>query len=238
MQRKLKKLWKEAFGDEDAFISCFFETAFSPDRCRYLLEGEQAAAMLYWLDGAYRGQRQAYVYAVATAEEYRGRGLCRRLMEQTHEALKSEGYAAAMLYPAEEGLRELYRKMGYRDFGRELKFSCEAHGNTEIREVSPEEYGEIRRNLLPEDGVIQEGKCLEFLVNCAKLYAGPDFLMAANVEGETLNAVEFLGNSEAVPGIVNALGCKEGTFRQGVEAMILPLQEDAELPGYLGLVFD
>ena len=31
---ELKKLWQEAFGDEEAYIDCFFDTAFSPDRCR------------------------------------------------------------------------------------------------------------------------------------------------------------------------------------------------------------
>ena len=30
----LKALWQEAFGDEEAFLDCFFSTAFSPKRCR------------------------------------------------------------------------------------------------------------------------------------------------------------------------------------------------------------
>ena len=30
----LRQLWKEAFGDEEAFLDDFFGTGFSPDRCR------------------------------------------------------------------------------------------------------------------------------------------------------------------------------------------------------------
>lgn len=234
----LKRLWREAFGDEDSFIDGFFHTAYSPQRCRCVRDGEETTAMLFWLDGEYRGRKMAYVYAVATAEKSRGRGLCRSLMEDTHGLLNAQGYVAALLYPAGEGLRRMYRSMGYRDFGQSLEFSCNAGGNTKIREISGEEYGEHRRKYLPADAVLQEGENLTFLAKCAKLYAGPDFLLAANREGDTLHAAEFLGNREAAPAAVSALGCSQGTFRQGVNAMILPLGEDAEIPGYLGLVFD
>lgn len=234
----LKDLWREAFGDGDAFIDGFFETAYSPRRCRCIRDGEETAAMLFWLDGACRGRKMAYLYAVATAKKFRGLGLCRTLMEDTCNLLKAQGCAAAMLYPAGEGLRKMYRKMGFQDCGRSLEFSCEAGGTTKIRRISGEEYGKRRRELLPEDGVIQEGENLAFLAKCAELYAGPDFLLAASREGDTLRAAEFLGNREAAPAAVRALGCRQGTFRQGADAMLLPLVENVDFPGYLGLVFD
>ncbi|MDO5401206.1 MAG: GNAT family N-acetyltransferase [Eubacteriales bacterium] len=234
----LKKLWREAFGDEEAFIDGFFKTAYAPDRCRCIVDGGETAAMLFWLDGTFRGEKFAYVYAVATGEPFRGRGLCRALMEDTHALLKQEGYAAALLYPAEAGLREMYRSLGYRDWGRSEEFTCTAAGTLPLRRVSPEEYGRLRRVLLPGDGLIQEGPSLAFLAESAQLWAGQDILLAASVEDDTLRAAEFLGDPRLAPAAVAALDCRSGFFRQGAAAMILPFKKNAVLPGYLGLVFD
>jgi hypothetical protein len=46
---ELRKLWKAAFGDTEAFLDQFFGTAFSLDRCRCIGTGEQIVAALYWL---------------------------------------------------------------------------------------------------------------------------------------------------------------------------------------------
>ena len=42
----LRALWREAFGDSDAFLDTFFATGFSPDRCRCIVEGGEAQAAL------------------------------------------------------------------------------------------------------------------------------------------------------------------------------------------------
>lgn len=132
----------------------------------------------------------------------------------------------------------MYGKMGYRDFGVAREFSCAAGEPVSLREVPAGEYALLRRACLPADGVIQEGENLSFLAATAKLYAGADFLLAANVEGETLTCMELLGREDAASGIVAALGCENGAFRRGARAMMRPLKPDAPLPGYLGLVFD
>lgn len=233
----LKKLWRRAFGEEE-FMESFFSAAFSPDRCRVGLEGEALAAMLYWLDGQCQGEPYAYLYAVATDPAFRGRGLCRRLMKDTLSLLKSRGYAGAVLYPADEGLRAMYAKMGFRDGGREGGFSCAAQGKTELREITAEEYGALRRSFLPQDGLIQAGENLALLEKTARLYAGDGFLLSAFCNEKTLTAPEFFGREAAAPGILTALGCQTGTFHQGRNAMFHPLKENAPAPGYVGLVFD
>lgn len=238
---RLKALWREAFGDEDAFIDLFFEKAYDPRRSRSLTVEGNLAAMLYWFDCTYRGQKIAYVYAVATKQEFRGRGLCARLMEETHKALKDQGYAAAMLLPAGEDLRRMYGKMGYADCCTAAEFTCAAGGKTAVREISAEEFKLLRRKFLQSAGVIQEGENLDFLAALTKFYAGEDFLLAAATEGERLTAAELLGNKGKAPGILAALGCKTGTFRtpgEGPDAMLCPLGADVQFPAYLGLVFD
>ena len=68
----LRQLWKQAFGDTDAFLDIFFSTAFSPERCRCVVTDGEVAAALYWFSCEADGQPLAYLYAVATAERFRG----------------------------------------------------------------------------------------------------------------------------------------------------------------------
>ena len=62
----LRRLWKQAFRDSDAFLDSFFSVGYSCDRCRQLSLDGQLAAALYWFDCSLAGKPVAYVYAVAT----------------------------------------------------------------------------------------------------------------------------------------------------------------------------
>ena len=97
---QLMDLWKGSFGEWNGFWETFLETAFAPLRCRCVLEEGEITATLTWLDGSCRGQKLAYIYAVVTHPEHRGKGLCRRLLADTHAFLASQGYSAALLVPA------------------------------------------------------------------------------------------------------------------------------------------
>lgn len=239
---RLKELWSLAFGDSMEFIELFFDTAYAPDHCLYLTEGEQITSALYWLDCEYKGQKQAYIYAVATHPDHRGKGLCRVLMEQTHEILKAQGYTAALLRPADEGLRRMYRKMGYRSATLTAEFDCTAGEAVPLRKIRSQEYVRLRRKFLPDDGVIQEGTGIDYLARYCDFYAGADFLLAGAPDGTSFHGIELLGDRKAAPGILKTLGYESGSFRcPGREipfGMFLPLAENAEEPGYLGLVFD
>ena len=50
---QLRALWKEAFGDTDAYLDSFFTLGFSPERCRCVTEDGQVSAALYWFDCPY-----------------------------------------------------------------------------------------------------------------------------------------------------------------------------------------
>lgn len=240
---RLTELWKEAFGEYDGFWELFLDTGYLPDHCRCITEDGQPIAGLYWFDCSCGGDKIAYIYAVVTDSAHRGRGLCRKLMEDVHSLLKETGYAGAMLVPADEGLREMYRKMGYETCTRVSVLSCNAADDAaEIRNVSPEEFMALRRKLLPEKAVLQEGIQMPFLAAQAQLFAGTDFLLAAWREESTLHGMELLGNADAAPGILRALGCERGTFqipgREKPFAMIHRLREDALTPEYFGFSFD
>lgn len=70
----LRKLWQEAFGDTEEYLDGFFRLAYSPENCLCIGEGDIVHAALYWLDMTCRGERIAYIYAVATAKNRRGEG--------------------------------------------------------------------------------------------------------------------------------------------------------------------
>ena len=240
---RLVQLWKEAFGEYDGFWELFLDTAFLPDHCRCITENGQPIAGLYWFDCSCGQDKIAYIYAVVTDPRRRGKGLCRKLMADVHHLLMHRGYASAMLVPADSGLREMYRSMGYRNCTTVSQLFCTAANiPAEIRSVPPEEYAVLRRRLLPENAVIQEGIQLPFLAAQAQLFAGEDFLLAAWREGDMLHGMELLGGPDAAPGILRALGCESGSFQiPGKEhsfAMICTLTENAVIPDYLGFSFD
>lgn len=241
--KQMVKLWQEAFGDSLEFIEGFFCTAFSPARCRCVTIDNQVVAGLYWLDAEMDSLRYAYVYAVAVAKSHRGQGLGRLLMEDTRDHLIYRGYDGILLYPQDDGLREMYGKMGYETCTTVSRFTCKTSGEpVELRRIDRDEYAALRRTYLSEGDLIQENENIAYLEMMAFFYAGEDFLLAASNEGQTLYAPELLGNTGAAPGILAALRCTEGTFQTpGDEipwAMYLPISKKAKRPGYLGFVFN
>ena len=240
---QLRKLWQEAFGDSDAFLDGFCRTALSADRCRCATVDGRVVSAVYWFDCSCDGRPVAYLYALATAKDCRGRGIGRKLMDYVHEYLASLGYETVLLVPGEESLRRYYEAMGYRTCTAIREFACTGGPeDLQCRPVSADEYGRLRRELLPEGSVLQEKEGLDFLALQAKFYAGNGFLLAARKEAQTLFGLELLGDPHLAPAILRALGCSEGTFRApgGEEpfAMALPLKKGAVIPKYFAFAFD
>ncbi len=240
----LRQLWKDAFGDEDAFLDHFFTTAFAPERCRILSEGDTIVAALYWFDCQHDEMPIAYLYAISTASHKRGQGYCHMLMNDTHAFLAQTGYKGALLVPASPKLFDFYKDMGYETTCYIKEMTCPAkEAAIDLHPVTKEEYASLRRNYLPKGGVIQEKENLDFLQIEASFYAGEDYLLAARKEGDYLRGLELLGNPDIAPAIVHRLGFKKGTFRlPGNDipfAMYLPLtQAPLSKPAYFGLPFD
>ena len=240
----LRALWREAFGDTDAFLDIFFETAFSPARSRALTENGELLAALYWFDCEINGAPLAYLYAIATAKAHRGKGLCTTLMKNTHKHLASRGYAYAVLVPGEASLFDFYRKMGYTAFSPARILTALPDGAPlSLKSLMKDEYAARRRTLLPAGGVVQEKENLDFLLTEYTLYAAENTLVTARTENGILYATELLGDKDLAPRILSTLGCKEGRFRiaggEAPLAMYLPLKEDGGVPpSYFGLAFD
>lgn len=240
---ELRLLFKEAFGDSDEFLDIFYGKAFSHDRCRCATENGKIIAALYWFDCSYDGLKAAYLYAVATSETHRGKGVGKALLDDTHTFLASHGYALALLVPGSESLFNYYARAGYSVCCYVGETVCNASSDRiDIRRTDSDEYAVLRRKLLDERSVIQEGASLEFLSELAELYAGDGFVLACSKNGEAINGIELLGDASLAPSILNSLGLAYGRFRipNGTKpfAMYYPLNENVTAPAYLGLAFD
>ena len=239
----LRSLWKEAFGDTDCFLDSFFSTAFDTTRCRIATVDNELAAALYWFDCTIDGQKCAYIYAVATAKDYRGNGACHVLLANTHRFLQEKGYDSAILVPGSEKLIQLYEGAEYELCTKISELKCSAENmNLAVCEISKEEYAALRPTFLPKNSVLQEKENLSFLATQAKFYKGDTFLLVANMENANLFGIELLGDASVAPGILHALGCKDGTFRTPGKdipfAMFHALTKDATEPEYFGFAFD
>ena len=238
----LRNLWKKAFGDTDEFLDLFFSTAYAPDRCRLLADGEEVQSVLYWFDCYLDDQKIAYIYAVATDPACRGRGLCRKVMEDTMGVLADRGYAGAILLPQEAWLIAMYAGMGFDPCTTVTEQWFPAGEEIPLRQIDETEYAALRRGMLPAGGVIQEGENMTFLAGMAKFYKGENFIAAVTTDGEEIWCPEFLGDRNAVPGLVKMLDFPAGRARMPGKdrqfAMFRSLLKTGKKPGYFGLVFD
>lgn len=239
----LKILWQEAFDDPENFIDFFFSKIYSPERCHCILDQGMPASALYWFDCDLKGRKLAYVYAVATLKSHRGQGLAQKLIHETHEILREQGYAGVILVPAGEKLFTFYKKLGYEVATTCSRLTYQAGDSpVAIQKISPAEYARLLPAFLPEGGVVPGEGMLRFLDGYCQFYAGADFLMICEETKNGLTAQEFLGNIQAVPGILKALDFAEGHFHTPGKdrdfAMWLPLEADCPKPGWFGPALD
>ena len=114
----LKMLWKQAFGDEDAFIERFFAKRVLPDlECAILLEEQnEIISMLYALPcvlrhGETKKDYQAVnLVGVATKASQQMKGFMRVLLEGAFTKLQEQGVQAIVLKPSNP---RFYEKFGF-----------------------------------------------------------------------------------------------------------------------------
>lgn len=148
-------LWKEAFGDGEEFVKDFFDKMNGEKNMILRIEEGKTAAMAAMLPvkcGNYNGR---YIYAVATAKKYRGRGYCREVMEYIHNFMAESGEAFAILVPAEKSLFDFYKKLGY----SRTVFAPDKVGTGKIiNKCTVSEYYNIRRELFSKYDLIEWGE--------------------------------------------------------------------------------
>ena len=229
---QLRRLFTEAFADE-TFTDLFFREGFSPDRCLTAVDGDVLAA-LHWFECTLDGQRAAYLYGIAAFAAHRGRGIGSRLIRFSLEQLKQAGFSVVLLVPAEEHLFGYYERFGFRAVSTIRETTITAGTPIPVRRLSPAQYAEARRRLLPAHSLIQEGPCLSLLAGYAQFYAS-----AHAVAALTDRMVwELLGDKSEAPGILAALGIPAATVRTPGRGRPFAMGIGTGHPIYLGLALD
>ena len=107
-------MWQTCFGDEEQFIDSFLIRYYSRRRMLSIERDGRMAAMLHLLPFESELGRTTYIYGVATAPEYRGRGLATELMREAMRLAGERSDDALFLIPTpgEEWLRDFYGGFG------------------------------------------------------------------------------------------------------------------------------
>ena len=173
-----RELWQLSFGDDGAYVDNFYRTYYKPERVLLLEEDGVVQAMTAWFDTVFavpgRGEyRAAYLYAVATHPQARGRGLAGRLLAGADGFFRDWGIPAVTTVPAEPSLHRFFGRNGFRE--------CFVHGQfqaaagipvpgelPQLEPVPPEVYAGLREARLagtahialsPEVIAYQAGGC-------------------------------------------------------------------------------
>ena len=235
----LSALWQEAFGDDAEVWNNFLETAFSEKRCRCLTWEGNLVSALYWFDCTYQGKKIAYLYAIATDKAYRGRGMCHRLMEDTHRYLQSCGYAAAVLVPDGEKLFGLYETMGYKPFcmRQETEILCDKVP-VPLTPLTGAQYQKKLPQFLPQNSISMADYGFSYLETFAQFYETPGAIFCVSCWERQTVFQEFLGDVRLLPGVLSALSvpCAKVPLPGGKDyAMYLPLEAVDLTEAYFGL---
>ena len=214
-----RRLWKLAFGDDEAYIDNFYRTYYRPERVLVLEEDGLVRSMTAWFDttfvvpgkGSYRA---AYLYAVATHPDCRGRGLAARLLADADDYFRSLDIPAVTTVPAQPSLHNFFGANGFGECFRHFEGGlspCELPPASEpvtLQSASPRAYGAVREELLaqtphiayPEDALAYQAGCCAlgrgglFVGDTA---AGPVCLCAEEAGNGLVILKELLGNPAA-----------------------------------------
>lgn len=154
MRDALKALWHECLGDSGEYIDLYFKTQDITRSAMVFMDGATLVSMLLMLPTTVvtrAGIMPArYIYAAATRESYRGRGLSTRLLEDAHKYLKAAGVKLSVVAPNSAKLYNFYERRGFESkfyAGRLIISGADIPqfaSSFAVSEATPKEYTELR----------------------------------------------------------------------------------------------
>lgn len=107
-------LWKDCFGDDDAFIHRYLDYAIANSYFYFSVKNKELVSFLSLIPVSMETDKRQlngfYLYGVATSPEYRGRGEGKQLLSEILSRLK---YDFVVTIPASESLFKYYRNQGF-----------------------------------------------------------------------------------------------------------------------------
>lgn len=226
-----RELWKLAFGDSGDYVDNFYTTYYRPERVLVLEEEGVVRSMTAWFDTQLvlpgRGEyRAAYLYAVATHPDCRGRGLAARLLSGADDYFRALDIPAVTTVPAEPSLHVFFGANGFRE--------CFTHDQMErraepaqplirpfpLRPLEPEEYGRLRETLLAETAHIAfPAPALAYQAGCCRL-SGGGLYAAETAAGLAVCCAEGLEDGSLMLKELLGSPAARGQVLSGLEALL------------------
>lgn len=234
MRGAIKALWQECFGDAGEYVEFYLSAHDLQKNVLVWLEDGVPVSMLSLLPATIvAGENSfsaAYVYAVATAKAFRGRGISSRLQEAAHEHLRSAGIQAVVTVPASESLYEFYSRRGFDAAFYSRRGVLPADAVSEISEehsISPlqaDVYFKIRKKALSAQKMFVqwEPNALSYRLNEVVFNSGSALLLRANEQqaaavcysqGDILIVKELMPDTMPLPIALGILGRHFGAKR-------------------------
>ena len=177
-------LWKLAFGDSDTYIDNFYDTYYQPERVLVLEEEGRVRSMTAWFDTTLvlpgTGEfRAAYLYAVATHPDCRGKGLAGRLLAGADAYFRSLAIPVVTTVPAEPSLHSFFGRNGFQEC-----FTLDQHTTSSaalpanppgfsLSPLSPKDYNALRERILTKiSHIAYSEEALTYQARCSVLSGG------------------------------------------------------------------
>ncbi len=121
-QREMRAMWHDIFGDEIHEIDSFLINHGDAIPLIHK-ENDEVVSMLYIVPLQRVCKKVAYIYAVATKPEYRGRGIASKLLNEALRLIKdSEHFDMVALIPSSIESKRLYERLGFVDTQMPMEF--------------------------------------------------------------------------------------------------------------------
>lgn len=125
-EREIRSLWQSVFGDSREVVDTFLERHYNADLSLTEQVDGRVVAMLHIVPMRdSEGLQAAYIYAVATAPQYRGRGCATRLIKRALQIAQERGCDYSFLIPANDSAKALYLRLGFVDSTLPTRFNFE-----------------------------------------------------------------------------------------------------------------
>ena len=249
---QLAALWSRVFGDPTELVETFYELLPYMGCCCVAAEAGKVLGMAHLIHGLTLWQPgQApltcgYLYAVAVAEEARGRGLGTELSRAAAALGREQGAELICTLPAEEPLYGWYEDiLDLRCRSSRTVYTADSLPKGCFR-ISMAEYGYYREDLLQKRAHVElNNAALAFQANLCETYGGglyrsQDALFCATCEDGIWRFQEVLSfaDSASSAGDASPFGSVQP---QGLRSSVLPfVASEVPLPGDLvwNLTFD
>ena len=113
-EQQMHQLWSEVFGDTKQEIDNFFIKVYDPALAFTHTIDNQVVAMLHIVPLEKEREQIAYIYAVATKQQYRRQGIASTLLTSALRTIEQSKFHSAMLIPADQNSAKFYEKFGFK----------------------------------------------------------------------------------------------------------------------------